>query len=60
VREGRFLEQDLLAADEVFVMSTVRQVLPVVAVADTTFAVGPVVTALAAGFRDLVAGETGS
>jgi branched-subunit amino acid aminotransferase/4-amino-4-deoxychorismate lyase len=60
VREEEFAEGDLLAADEVFVMSTVRQVLPVVAVADTEFPVGPVVTALAAGFRQLVARETGS
>ena len=58
VREQRFDATELQAADEVFVMSTVRQVLPVTAVADTTFAVGPVTTALAAGFTSLVEAET--
>ena len=50
--------EDLLAADEVFVMSTVRQVLPVVAVSGTTFEVGPITRRLASGFVDLVAAET--
>lgn len=58
VGEGRFHTEDLLAADEVFVMSTVRQVLPVVAVSGTTFEVGPLTRRLAGGFVDLVASET--
>lgn len=39
-------------------MSTVRQVLPVTAVSDTEFEVGPVTRRLADGFSDLVASET--
>lgn len=58
VHERRFGATALLAADEVFVMSTVRQVLPVTAVADAHFAVGPVTTALAEGFAALVEAET--
>ncbi len=58
VREEQFHTPDLLAAEEVFVMSTVRQVLPVTAVSDTEFEVGPVTRRLADGFSDLVASET--
>lgn len=58
IREDRFLAADLLGADEVFVMSTVRQVLPVTAVADVEFSVGPVTRRLAAGFAELVDAET--
>ena len=58
VREERFVRDDLLAADEVFIMSTVREVLPVTAVGAATFDVGPVVQALRHGFRELVARET--
>lgn len=59
VREERFVRDDLLAADEVFIMSTVREVLPVTAVGEATFGLGPVVQALRNGFRELVARETG-
>lgn len=58
VREGRYGADDVLGADEVFVMSTVRQVLPVTAVADATFPVGPVTRRLSEGFTALVAAET--
>jgi branched-subunit amino acid aminotransferase/4-amino-4-deoxychorismate lyase len=59
VREERFFRSDLLRADEVFVMSTVREVLPVVAVGDLSLAVGPVTISLRDGFHQLVALETG-
>jgi len=58
VKEERFLRSDLLAADEVFVMSTVREVLPVVAVGERTVEPGPITRALRSGFHDLVASET--
>ncbi len=58
VREERFVATDLLGADEVFVMSTVRQILPVTAVADAEFDVGPVTRSLAEGFTRLVDAET--
>lgn len=59
IREERFERHDLLVADEVFVMSTVREVLPVTAVGAVDFPVGPVVADLRRGFHDLVARETG-
>jgi branched-subunit amino acid aminotransferase/4-amino-4-deoxychorismate lyase len=58
VREEQFHRSDLVSADEVFVMSTVREVLPVLAVGDATFGRGPVVDLLRTGFRSLVARET--
>jgi branched-subunit amino acid aminotransferase/4-amino-4-deoxychorismate lyase len=58
VREERFHRADLLGADEVFVMSTVREVLPVIAVGPQTFDRGDLVAELRAGFRRLVAEET--
>jgi branched-subunit amino acid aminotransferase/4-amino-4-deoxychorismate lyase len=58
VREERFLREDLLAADEVFVMSTVREILPAVAVGDRTLDPGPITAALRNGFHELVAAET--
>lgn len=59
VREDRFVRSDLIGADEVFIMSTVRQVLPVTAVGTAVFRQGPVVRRLAEGFRELVERETG-
>lgn len=58
VREETFRRSDLIEADEVFVMSTVREVLPVTAIGAERYPPGPVTAALAAGFRDLVARET--
>lgn len=57
VREETFLRSDLLEADEVFVMSTVREVLPVVAVGMRELEPGPVTSALRSGFHRLVASE---
>lgn len=48
---------ELLRADEVFVLSTVKEVRPVVAVDDTRFAAGPITAQLAAGFATRVATE---
>jgi len=55
---GRYDRRHLLSADEVFVMSTVREVLPVTAVGDTEFEPGVITAALRRGFHDLVAKET--
>lgn len=57
-RTGRYDRKHLLGADEVFVMSTVREVLPVTAVGEVEFAPGPVTAALRQGFFDLVAEES--
>ncbi|MEN8041819.1 MAG: aminotransferase class IV, partial [Actinomycetota bacterium] len=58
VSVGRFHRDELLRADEVFIMSTVREVMPVVAVADVEFAAGPVTSALKDAFTALVDEET--
>ena len=58
VREERFHRLDLMEAEEVFVMSTVREVLPVTAVADVAKPAGPVTMRLREGFHRLVASET--
>jgi len=47
----------LLAADEVFVLSTGREVTPAVGVDDTVFSAGPVTKQLAEGFTALVERE---
>jgi branched-chain amino acid aminotransferase len=53
-RLGRLIE-----ADEAFVMSTVKQVLPIVAVGEQPLEAGPITSRLVAGFASLVAAETG-
>ena len=58
VHTGRFDKSYLLAADEVFVMSTVKEVTPVVAVGECSFTAGPVTRNLRAGFSDLVKSES--
>ncbi len=58
MREVRATLEELLTADEVFVMSTIREIAPVVAVGDAGFEPGPVAGALAAAFRAIVAAET--
>ena len=58
VREGRFDVSELLGADEVFAMSTVREVGPVVRVGDAEFEVGPITRTLKEGFDELVRLET--
>lgn len=54
---GRFRSESLLEAAEVFVMSTVKEVLPVTAVRNVSYAPGPVTVRLRNGFKDLVALE---
>ena len=55
VIEGRFVLDDLAAADEVFVMSTLKEVTPVIAVGDHEFAPGPLTGRLAEAFSNRVA-----
>jgi branched-subunit amino acid aminotransferase/4-amino-4-deoxychorismate lyase len=57
VETGRYRSERLLEADEVFVMSTVKEVLPVTAVGHVSYAPGPLTLALRQGFKDLVAAE---
>ena len=59
VVEGSFVTSDLLDADEVFVLSTIRQVASVVRIASTTFERGPITASLRHGFLELVKAETG-
>ncbi|MDH5503659.1 MAG: aminotransferase class IV [Acidimicrobiia bacterium] len=49
--EGRFGLSRLAAASEVFAMSTLKEVMPVVRVGDLHFERGPISGGLAAGFR---------
>ena len=56
---GRYRSERLLVADEVFVMSTVKEVLPVTAVGTVSYAPGPCTFRLRQGFKDLVALECG-
>ena len=58
VQEGSFPATDLLDADEVIVMSTVREVRPVHRIGDRTLSPGGVTQLLRAGFDELVAAET--
>lgn len=57
VNEGAFPLERLLAADEVAVLSTVKEVSPVVAVDDTAFAMGPLTEKLRAAVSDRIAAE---
>ncbi len=59
VHTGRFSRSELTSADEVFVMSTVKEVTPVTAIGASTFTPGPVTARLASGFSALVKAETG-
>ena len=58
VKVGSFTVDELLDADEVFSLSTVREVAPVVRVGDVEFGSGPVTASLLRGFLALVADET--
>lgn len=51
VDEGEYPLRDLLAGEEVFTTSSVREVMPVVAVDDVAFARGPAAAALQAALR---------
>lgn len=59
VDEGRFPSARMHAADEAFVMSTTKEIVPVTAIGSRQFEPGPVTELLAAGYRELVAFETG-
>jgi branched-subunit amino acid aminotransferase/4-amino-4-deoxychorismate lyase len=58
VQVGRFGKDELMEADEVFIMSTVREVMPVSAVDDVVFAAGHMTLKLKSAFDDLVSEET--
>lgn len=58
VAEGRFTLDRVLAADEVFAMSTLKEVKPVDRVGSTTFPIGPVTNKLAAAYATRVKSET--
>ena len=51
VEEGTYLLARLLAADEVFVSASIREVMPVVALDDVEFARGPAAAALQTALR---------
>lgn len=57
VLEGRFRLKRVLGADEVFALSTLKEVIPVAIVGDREFAAGPMAAALGRGFSALVAAE---
>ena len=57
VVEGIFPSARLHAADEAFVMSTTKEIVPVVAVGRRTFDPGPVAQALFTEYRDMVVAE---
>ncbi len=54
VRDGAFPATRLHAADEVFVMSTTKEVVPVVAVGTREYDPGPITARLVGGFDELV------
>jgi 4-amino-4-deoxychorismate lyase len=56
VEEGRYRLERLLGADEVFVSSSVREVMPAAAVDDRTFRPGPAAVALQGALRNAAAG----
>lgn len=58
VSVGAFHCSELAEADEVFLMSTVREVMPVTAVGGTDLSAGPLTARLSAGYRELVLEET--
>ncbi|MEE8485250.1 MAG: aminotransferase class IV [Acidimicrobiia bacterium] len=57
VSVGHFHRSELTEADEVFVMSTVREIMPVTAVGAIDLEPGPVTGMLRAGFGELVTEE---
>jgi branched-subunit amino acid aminotransferase/4-amino-4-deoxychorismate lyase len=60
VEEGRYSLERLTRADEVFLSSSVREVMPVTAVGGTTLAPGPAAQALQTALRDAAAGYPGA
>lgn len=59
VKQGHFPLDRLLAADEAFAMSTLKELSPIGQVADTEIPMGPVTRKLAECFREIVESETG-
>lgn len=59
VLEGEFPVDRLLAAEEAFAMSTVREVAPIGRIDDQLFPDGPVTARLADGFTELLNAELG-
>jgi 4-amino-4-deoxychorismate lyase len=59
VEEGRYAVDDLLGAEEVFLSSSIREVMPVAAVDGQEFEPGPAAAALQTGLRKLAAGYAG-
>jgi branched-subunit amino acid aminotransferase/4-amino-4-deoxychorismate lyase len=59
VEEGRYALDRLLRADEVFLSSSVREVIPATAVGETALAAGPAAAALQAALRQAAAGYAG-
>lgn len=57
VSEGRFPIDRVLAADEVFALSTVKEIKPVAALGDRRWEAGPVTERLGSAFRELVRTE---
>ena len=55
---GHYRRDHLVGADEVFVMSTLKEVTPVTAVGDVVFETGPITDRLQRGFHALVEAET--
>jgi 4-amino-4-deoxychorismate lyase len=58
VDEGRYSLERVLEADEVFALSTLKEVKPIERVGNTTFAAGPVTRQLAVAYRARVEEET--
>ena len=59
VSQGHFPLERMLAADEAFAMSTVKQVSPIERIADVEIPLGPMTRKLAGCFREIVQEETG-
>jgi branched-chain amino acid aminotransferase len=59
VSEGIYGVDEVLAADEVFAMSTVREVKPVTCIDDRVFSTGPATAVLREGFGLLISEEVG-
>ena len=57
VNEGRFTLERLGAAQEVFALSTVKEIMPISSVGDDEWTAGPVTRTLAAGYSALVGAE---
>ena len=57
VIEGRFLIDRLFEAQEVFALSTVKEIMPISSVGDREWPAGPVTGHLAARFSALVGAE---